>query len=490
MAAKTLVGWKLATGVFLTDDRLVVTQVNRTPLGVRSEDAIEEPVEGGDVTAAMARLGQQGRLKGTVVCGIDIRRDYSITRRLAPDETDRKPAELLASRLGCAEDAMVAAKETLKLPGGPLALLTACPRPVASQLLAGLGGGRAPRSRLTSATVALHELALHVKPRSRRAKSEIRVLPGEDAWMALLSCNGSLVAARMFGMPEEGDSSAIWLAVMSLVTHAHEELGLPAIDAVLLHAGENAESLARDCAAGYHIPTHVAPRVSTDPESVSFALAFAGTQPQSVAADLFADLRPPPGLRQAFPVKAAAVVLAVIAGAGWMLLHEAGKLEDENDKLAQLTQKYAQKAKVNPKELVKVHEALSGEFGIASSFITSRVFWSDVLRELPTVVPSTGTIVDLDGRDAVKFPSTSKKKKKSEVATTSVSRQFMLSIEVPLDKADTSPPEVAELTGALATSPYFLRQFPRITGSNVRLLPAIKGLAARITVMCFPQARA
>jgi len=66
----------------------------------------------------------------------------------------------------------------------------------------------------------------------------------------------------------------------------------------------------------------------------------------------------------------------------------------------------------------------------------------------------------------------------------------MLAIEVPLDAADTSPPEVAELTGALETSPYFHEQFPRITGSNVRLLPAVKGLAARITIMCFPTQKA
>jgi hypothetical protein len=87
----------------------------------------------------------------------------------------------------------------------------------------------------------------------------------------------------------------------------------------------------------------------------------------------------------------------------------------------------------------------------------------------------------------VKFPSG---KKKSDAAAPSVSRQLMLSIEVPLDEADSSPPEVAQLTAALETSPYFQKQFPRITGSNVRLLPAIKGLAARIMVMCFPQAKA
>ncbi|HZM00938.1 MAG TPA: hypothetical protein VFD43_11880, partial [Planctomycetota bacterium] len=305
--------------------------------------------------------------------------------------------------------------------------------------------------------------------------------------LALLSYNGALVAARLFAMPGEASSSAIWLAVMSLVTHAREELGLGAIDGVVLHVGELGEPLAKECEAGFKIPTQVAPQLTADPESASFALACLGTQPRSGAPDLFADLRPPPGLRQSFPVKAAAVLLAIIAGAGWMLLDAAGKLEDENAKLAKLAQKYAQKAKVNPKDLVKVHAALSAEFGIASSFVSSRVYWADVLRELPAVVPATGAIIDLDGRDSVKFPAT---KKKSQAAPVGVSRQLMLAIEVPLDEADSSPPEVQQITDALAGSAYFRKQFPRITGSNVRLLPAVKGLAARITVMCFPQARA
>ena len=487
MPAQALLGWKLATGVYLADDRLVVTQVTRTPLGVKGTETVDEPVENGDVGAALARLRQQGRLKGAIVCALDARRDFSITSKLDPDDARRRPAELLAGRLGMADDALVATRETVRLPGGVYALLSACPRPVASQFLAGLGGGRAANARLASATLALHERALALKPRPRRVKSEIRVLPGESAWMALLSCHGALVAARLFGMPDEGNSSAVWLAVMSLVTHAHEELGLPAIDGVVLHTGETGAALAKDCEAGYRLPTQVAPRLSTDPESASFALACLGTLPRPGATDLFADLRPPPGLRQSFPMKAAGLLLFAIAAAGGLLLHETGQVEAENAKLGKLTQKYAQKAKVNPKELVKVHQALSAEHGIASAFITSRVFWSDVLREVPSVVPPTGAIIDLDGRDIVKFPVA---KKKSDAAAPGVSRQLLLSIEVPLDEADTSPPEVAQLTAALGTSPYFSKEFPRITGSNVRLLPAIKGLAARIMVMCFPQARA
>lgn len=490
MAAQALVGWKLATGVLLADDRLITTQVTKTPLGVKGFETVEERVENGDVTAAMKRLRETGRLKGLVICAIDARRDFSITRKLTPEEAERRPGELLAGRLGCAEEALAAGRETVKLPGGAFSLLVAAPRPIAIQILAGLGGGRNADARLVSVTHALHARSLHVTPRARRSKAEIRVLPGESACLALLSCNGALVATRMFSMAGDDDASAVRLAVLSLSTHAQEELGLTAIDGVVLHMGESAEALAKECEGGYGLPTQLAPRLSADPESASLALAHLGTQLRPGDLDLFAELRPPPGLRQTFPVKAAAVLLAVIGGAGFALWHEASALEGENAKLKQLTEQYAKKAKVNPKELAKLHESLGTEYGIASAFITSRVFWSDVLREVPEVVPSSGTVVDLDGRDLVRFPAMGKKKKKGESSGVTVSRQFTLSIEVPLDAADTSPPEVAELTLALETSPFFHEQFPRITGSNVRLLPAAKGLSARITVLCFPTAKA
>jgi hypothetical protein len=492
MAAQALVGWKLATGVLLADDRLIATQVTKTPLGVKDSETVEEQIENGDVTAAMKRLRETGRLKGVIVCALDARRDFSITRKLTPDDSERRPSELLAGRLGCSEDALAAGRETIKLPGGLYSLLVAAPRPLTLQILAGLGAGRNADARLVSVTHALHARSLHVHPRARRSKAEIRVLPGESACLALLSCGGSLVATRMFSMASDDDASAVRLAVLSLSTYAQEELSLAAIDGVVLHMGESAEALARECEGGYGLPTQLAPRLTADPESASLALAHLGTQMRPGELDLFAELRPAPGLRQTFPIKAAAVLLAVIGGAGFALWHETSSLEGENAKLKQLTEQYAKKAKVNAKDLVKLHEALESEYEVASSFITSRVFWADVLREVPLVVPSTGTIVDLDGRDVVKFPVTGKKKKKkkSESSVVAVSRQFMLSIEVPLDVADTSPPEVAELTGALETSPYFHEQFPRITGSNVRLLPAVRGLAARIMVMCFPQTKA
>jgi hypothetical protein len=164
---------------------------------------------------------------------------------------------------------------------------------------------------------------------------------------------------------------------------------------------------------GYGLPTELAPRLTVDAESASLALAHLGTQMGPGDLDLFAELRPPPGLRQTFPIKAASVLLAVIGGAGFALWHEATSIEGENAKLRQLTEQYAKKAKVNSKDLVqaarRARERVRRRRRASSP---SRVFWADVLREVPSVVPASGTIVDFDGRDCVKFPPRARRRRR------------------------------------------------------------------------------
>src|SRR5262245_58231109 len=105
MAAPAL-GWKLATGVFLGEDRVVATTVARTPLGAKRLESCEEPVSNGDVIGALERLRSTGRLKGVLVCGVDARRVFTVTRRLSPEEAAKRPAELLAAQLGSPEDTL------------------------------------------------------------------------------------------------------------------------------------------------------------------------------------------------------------------------------------------------------------------------------------------------------------------------------------------------------------------------------------------------
>jgi hypothetical protein len=353
---------------------------------------------------------------------------------------------------------------------------------MAAAVLEGLGPGR--RSvRLAPVTWVLQQRASRLKARPRKWRTEVRILPGSHSGLAILSHGGFPVASRLFDLADGDGAGPLALAVLGLATHAHEELGLPAVDGVLFHGGDEGKERAEACEDATGLKTVVAPLLDIGAESASLALAHAGARPRPGALDLFQELLPPPALIHRLPLRAASVLMLAAAVLGWLLSSEASDLEREAFKLEKQAAGNLKRAHVQLADLKKVHEKLKTEVQIAQSFITNRLRWGDLMRELPSVLPPNMIVVDFDGRDQVRYPS---KKKKAPAELNTKGRQLILSGEVPLDAADSSPPEVALLTDAIASSATFQGVLPRITGANVRLLPAVKGLFARITLLCLP----
>jgi len=489
--------WKHITGVLLAPDRIITSTVVVTPLGVRPAGTAEEPIAGGELGAALQQLRTAGHLRGRLVFGVDARRSYAITCKLSAEEAEQKPAELLASRLGLLHDALVAGIEEVKLPSGMHACMAAVPRDVTSAVLESLG--KKPGSvRMYPLTWALYQFAARLAGRPRKWRTEVRVLRDADGGVAILAHGGFPVASRLFDMLDDRDVSSVGLAVLGLLTHAREELGLRSVDGVMLHMEDPEEGLVETCEAFTGLKTVMAKSAGCDAPSSALALAHAGARMKQDAVDLFAALRPPPGVLHRLPVRSAAVLGIAGVVLGWLLTDAAAGIESEALKLEKQTAGNLKHAHVQLADLRKVHVKLKTEVQIAQSFITNRLRWSDILRELPGVLPPTVTLIDFDGRDQVQYPSTKKKKKEGaankeqddggggEAQLSTKGRQLTIACEVELSAADSSPPEVEQLVASIQASPVFQAVLPRITGANVRLLPAVKGLSARITVYCMP----
>jgi hypothetical protein len=477
--------WMQATGVYLGADRLVAVTVAWSPRGPKVVATERETVDEGSLAGCLQRWGQEKKLRGRMALGIDPRCAFTITRRLGGEEQGVAPSELLASRLGFAADDLVAGYQPVRLPSGPHLALVASRRRSAARLLEGLDTDGKTRhgARLLPVAWALWERASALKRRPRSWKAVIRVLAGSECGIAILGWRDTPIAARLF------DAAAgphqIGLAVLSLVAHAREELGLGEVDGVLLHLGDDGATLQPDCELLYGLTTRCAPACPADPESAATALAAAALKQRFLGVDMFRELRPPPGLKANFPVRTAAGLVLAVLGLGGVLWYEAADLEGETAKLVKQAESNAKKAHVSLKDLPKLHDKLASEVAIAHAFSADRVFWSDVLQALPDVVPDSMELLDLDGRDLINYPS---KKKKIEKPGTSSHRSLMFAGEVALPDDSRSPAEVAWMTSALSRSPYFEREFPRITGANVRLLPAVKGLFARVMFTVLPPA--
>ena len=487
--------WKHVTGVLLGPDRIVASTVVMTPLGVRLAGTAEQPVTGGDVGAAVAALRAAGNMRGRTVFGVDMRRSYATTRILTEDELSQDPAGLLASDLGLASDSLVAASEPIKLGAAPHAALAAAPRAVAAGVLAGLGA-KPGNVRLYPLTWALLQLAARRSKRPRKWRSAVHILRDADGGIAILAHGGFPIASRLIDMAEDRDTTSISLAVLGLITHAHEELGLRSVDGVVLHLEDPDKDLAVMCEAATGLKTVIAPAVSCDAAGSALALAHAGVRMKADAVDLFAALRPQPGIMHRLPIRSGVTLLAAAGVLAWLLTDASASIEGEALKLEKQTAANLKRAHVQLADLKKVHDKLKLEVLTAETFINNRLRWSEILRELPSVLPPTMTLVDFDGRDKIHYPAGTKKKKKKKSSSSASAddggvestkgRQLAISGEVELRNADSSPPEVEQFTAALNASPVFQAGLPRIAGANVHLLPAVKGVFARITIYCMP----
>jgi hypothetical protein len=474
---------KTSTGVWLGEDRVVVTSLAKTPFGMRQTSTTEVPILDGDLAGTLAGLVERGQLKGKVVCGFDVRRSVTMTRRVGPDEEGDSPAELLAARLGYIEGGLAAGMRSVKLPSGPHALLVACPRRLASHVMVGLEGLRISQVRLAPLTPALSLLAQRHKKSSRKSRAEVRVLLGDNMGMAILAYAGRPVASRLFDAEPSDLSHAVEIAVLSLVTYAREELGIGQVDGLILHVDEEqypalAETVGVEC----DLTAHYAPPLAVDGHSASYALAVAGISDKSNAVDLLQGLHPPAGFRKNFPARSVALLLLVLAGAWWSSHRKISRLDVEAARYVKKTESLAKTADVRMSDLKKLHERLALEVSHAEAFLADRVFWSDLLRELPVVLPETAELLDFDGRDKINFP------RKKKAAATTKGRQLSMTTVVGMDEETVSPPEVAQITDALRASEVYRNSFPRITGANLRITPGKKGVFANIRLLLLPQA--
>ena len=468
---------KLSTGVLISDGHLVVTTVSKSPFGFRQIATCEVEFEPGEVAAALTELNTAGLLKGKVVCGLDGRRVYSITRRQLAEDHGQTPAEVLSERLGHLDGGLVAGMTPIKLPSGPHAVMVACSRGLARQVLAGLGKLRKSATKLVPLVPTMYRMAVRAKSSPRKWRTEVRVLFGEQEGLAILAHADVTLASRLFEVAGDNLESSLDIAIQSLLTYVREDLGLDKVDGITLHR-EDTDGLAGRCGETFAVPTVSAPPVAMDEHAASTALAQSGLLPTPGAVDLFGDLRPAAGLKENFPKRAAALLLGTLAAAGWMLHEEASRLERDTARTEQQVAALAKRVKITSKDVKVKHVAVEAEWNAATAFVVERVFWGEFLAELPDILPGSVTLTDFNGKDKVQF----KKKTTGSAAT----RQLIITGQVPLDGITTSPPEVSMITDAIRDSAPFQREFARVTGANVRLMPGMSGAMARLVFVCLP----
>ena len=481
--------WKRATGVLHTDDRLLITRLAITALGQREMETEELLLsEFADspapLTAALRHLSQEQRLRGQIVVGIDPRGMYAVTRQITETDKELSAAELVAAQLGAMEGGLAAAMSPAKLHGGTFRVMIAASKSRARALLAGLDGFKGHHIQLPSMPQVLLRMAMHAAKRPRKWQTLLRVLPGPSYGMAMLSVGDMMIAWRMFAPGRNGrlTQAAVEPALLGMLDHAKKDLLIERIDGCLVQVGRDAEEyqrLAEDLAADLDMPVQLAGEANTETAAICTALANWGLQAPPNELDLFEGLQPRLGLLENFPRKAAAGLLATLAGCGFLLWNEATDLENQAALVTAKAKQDAKRAMVKLSSLKKQHEVLANEFRVAKSFIGTRVFFEDFLRELPSLLPGPMRITRIEGYDAVSLSD--------KVAPGAKKTKLQITTEMDAPSEAGTPPEVAAFTAGLRSSPAFRESFPRITGASIRLQKIQGGQSrAKMVIVCMP----
>jgi hypothetical protein len=483
MAKGALIRFKTSTGLYLSDDRVVVTVVGATPTGVKQLSQEVRPLDEGGLTTCLAALQEERALSGQIVCGVASRRFFLITRAAPPVDEEGELTDALAGGLRRIEGGLVSGVTPVRLPGGPMLTLFAASRRLALDALEGLRGIKEKRLQLTGSPLALYQQAREKPKPSRKDPEEVRIFLGDGDGMAVLAQHGVPVALHMFDCPADRLQASVEMASMMMAARARDSLGMGQVDIAYLHVGEEHAEFAAACEAGAGLPMKAAPLIRFDALASSHALAMMGMKKQPRwFANLFERVFEPAGFVKNFPLVAVICLSGMLGTLSIFMNSAVDTLRVEADGLRARAKANYQSVGVTKEQLKGKHEAAKEEFRLASYFIADRAYWSDILYELPALIPETMTVEDFDAKDTVRFP----RKKAVDASVVGKLRQMSVAASAPVEHGANSPPELKVLTRNIQECEAIQSLLPRIINSNVRLMPGVTQPMARVLITSAP----
>lgn len=477
MATPKGFAWRRATGLYYSDGRLTVAHAATELVGRTSHSERTLEVSPEELSSAIESLKEEGELKGHVICSLDSRTLFSMTRKLAEEDILRGASEVLKEHVGSVEGGVTTGILPIKVGAGMFHSLYAFRKAPVEAMLKGLGTTRTAQRRMLPLPVALLPMVRRKSAgRPKGWNTWVSILPGPGFGIALL-CSGKLpVAMRLFpARQEEIAGSAVEAAVRGLQSFAGSELGVGSLDGVLVHLGEDAgwepEADALQRITGWTVT--LGERLFADDHTLARSLADYGLSSAPVELDLFSDLVDEHTLLGNLPVRSLVGVTAAMLLSSFLLFWQAFTIETEEGMVTGQAKALVARAGVKIKGLADVHKITKKEVRLAEAFVSNRLFWEDFLREIPTLVPDEMKLVRLDGRNRVAWSDTS-----------SAETRLSITTELPLLILDGTPPEVTAFTEAVRQSEVFMDRLPRIRGSNMRFQSGARDSFARLILLC------
>ncbi len=418
-------------------------------------------------------LGER-KVRGKVVVGVDPSLDFLAARPRTEGGSDL--VDELEERHG---DRLLIEEQDSGRIGEALQRVYAAPERELREAAEAVRERGRVRLRFHSATGALQRMAEEVLPSPAGWDSEIRFFPGPKKGLAVFVCAGK-VLTRQFLSTGDYEDGAIAAVLASMWAAVQEGLRLPQPAGIVLHCGDSGHGLAAACRQSVDAEVVVAPHLGFDQATLCRALASNSRRRRGADAPLFSALAEDVGAGEParVPILSLAGTGAVLALVASMLQQTAQGLDTEIMALDARTREAFIEFGRDPWTLRDTRETLAKNAKVAEAFLMDRVYWSDILGEVPELIPDAVSLQRLEGVYPLHVP------KEDEDSRRRPSSYVELSCTVPMNGDATRIPEVTQFTRALRNSELFSEYFRYVPNAEVNVRPDAKDSVARVSIRC------
>ena len=485
------ISWSRSVGLYLSANSATYTEVGSSPAGkvvLKQESISLDSDKPGAAVKDLLEKNINHRKRGSVpVCiGLGPKHTFFITS-MCDFEPQAKPSlkDLLeTSKIGNAlnPDDIVADYFRIgkvKLEGNQLWTLAACKKELATELFTTIRETGVQNIRLQPGPLFLPLAYKQGKGKKYKWKIAIRVYLKEKGGLAVLEIEGRVVLWREFAFAEEVPLKKIISAIRTILAHTTISFKNPSIDTVILQghkADDYVQELSNDL--GMEVITDDTEILTDNKYSFGLALSAASSSEQSNI-DMFRSLRDAPGIMNMFPWKRAAAVVVAIVCMGFVMYNKLNSLTQEYNKLKRLNAEYKWSRGKRTGEISKQLKQLLTEVDGVNEFLSSRIIWSDYLRDLPTRLPSNACLSNIWGVSEMKELS------KKEVRK--VKKSLTIRGVTKFEEGVAAPQEIESFLESLRNVDLLQKDFPLVQLAEIKWRKEGTSEIAMFTVVAMPK---
>ncbi|RUL84176.1 hypothetical protein [Tautonia sociabilis] len=364
----------------------------------------------------------------------------------------------------------------------PLASVAACRKKALAPILEALEDCGVRPYQVEPAPCGLLRAAVERHRTPRRCPSALRVFLGKEHALAVLTAADTPLMWRYFPLQSGTEGTAI-LSTFRFISNSFRVYGGEAPPAaVIIHGRPDLTGLGEGegwAGVSARVLRYAGP--AYDAGEIASGLAL-GCHPQANAFNLARHLRPPEPILSQLPWGQLAVQSTALAVATLLMIEHRRDVERQAIALHAEQAQFPWLRATDAASLRRERDDLRRRAEAVEHYLSSRIVWTDCIREVADLLPDSMTLTALEGFAEYSKPHSNKGNPK---------RSLALSVDAPIPAGGAISPEVEGLIGALRDSPVLEQALPEIGMAGLRWGASgpSRTPAASFTVLCLPKGK-